>query len=159
MAYYYTLSIECGANSEDVKLCQQHFNDLTIDLGEKKIDFITEVHQFGAWWITVFSLQLPSSGMMTTENVDLFTSVGEALLNHLSNLSNYRFAVLGVESVDAIQYEEFDEHLIIDEKFIENFSGLVISKSILSKTSNQKAFNDFSRRHVALTPYQIKIKK
>lgn len=164
MAYYYSLAVECGDSEKDTVLCEQHFKNFSIEVDGSVYDFITEKHIIeyqgdDTHWVVIFSQQLPAYGITDQATADMFTSIGRDLLRHLSKISHFRFSILGVESIAAIQFAEFDQSLVIDKKFVDSFNGLVISKLILSKISNSEVFVDFGTNHVGIIPYQIDFRK
>ncbi|MGP8304851.1 hypothetical protein [Vibrio sp. YIC-376] len=164
MAYYYSLAIECGHEKEDAGLCEQHFKDFKIFHDGEVYDFITEQHILDdegrpTFWIVIFSPQLPAYGISDGKTAELFTSIGNELLSHLSSFKNFRFSILGVESLGAIQFSEFDHDLVIDDSFVNIFNGLVISKEISSKLSRSDVFFDFGNNYLAIIPYKVELRK
>jgi hypothetical protein len=157
MSYFFTMAIECGTALDDAVACKQHFEHTCVQNDGEVWEFQVQQHVLddgGALvhWVVVWSSQLPASGVQDAASASILSLAGNALLAHLRTFKAFRFAILGVESLDAIQFSAFDTSLEVDPRFVQAFDGLVISNEILQKITPNAAFVPFSESH-AWIPY------
>ena len=157
MAWIFMLAIECGASESDTIACKAHFEHFKVQSADTFWEFECDHHRLDDQgelvnWIIVHSHQLPWRGVQDASDAAILSRAGNALLAHLKSFTQFRFAIVGVESLEAIQYSELNEQLEINSRFVAAFAGLVVSNEIFAKITDQQPFARFSYQHVWI-PY------
>ena len=157
MAWIFMLAIECGTSESDTIACKAHFEHFEVQNADSYWAFEVDLHRLEdegslVHWIVVYSKQLPWRGVQDSADAAILSRAGNVLLAHLKSFTQFRFAIVGVESLEAIQYSALNERLLIDSRFLAAFAGLVISNEIFAKIIIKQPFARFSDQHVWI-PY------
>lgn len=155
MGWIYTLAVECGNSKEHMTTCSNHFEAYSITLDKKTYKFKSNCHKMNTssgdtLWVEIFSEDLPTFKDSNPHTDKLFNQIGKALIDHLIKIHCFRFAIPGVESLGAIEYEDFNDCLEINKSFIDSYPGLVISNEIANNLKNSNSYQIISKYHVML---------
>ncbi|BAU12724.1 hypothetical protein LEP3755_32550 [Leptolyngbya sp. NIES-3755] len=149
MAFFYSLSVECGTDESAASMCAKHFDGWKLPLDNLSPDTVTvTVKQDSSdennWWVVVVPDGVSRSGVYSEEVARSMSASGHCLLDHLKTSPPFRFAVIGVEADEAIYYSDLVEELGEDPTFAERYQGLVISEEIYNRISATSMLESFA---------------
>lgn len=138
MAYLFGLAIECGHNPEQAASIERYFQGYQVILkNTQPVTFTCQQHkQLSSiyppkYWVFVFVNEY-KSGAATKEIAERLTEIGHSMQNRLRSAPPFRFAITGVEPLEAISYEDIIEILQKQELLNYNDQGLIISEDLVS---------------------------
>jgi hypothetical protein len=150
MAYLFGLAVECGGQKERADALLNHFSDYrtTLDDGQA-LTYSRELHEEPSpdnqprYWVFVFTNEL-KSGAATKELAEKLSEAGRSLLQRLRSAPPFRFAVTGVEPLEAINGEQLSEALKNPDTLRRHYAGLVVSEELIPKDVGTDIFEPFA---------------
>jgi len=149
MAFFYSLSIECGADKSAALTCAKHFDGWKLPLNDLLPDTVnvTVKQESGDdqdWWVVVVPVGVSQSGVVSEEAARSMSAAGHCLLDRLKTAPPFRFAVIGVEADEAIYYNDLNPELGQDSTLAERYHGLVVSEEIYERLNPTSMFEPFT---------------
>ena len=141
MASVFELAAECGPDRVVAERFAEHFRDTSWTLLQGlESRCAATIHQDSDsnWWVSVLPSGLSRSGIGGEEDARLMTQIGHLLCERLRTASNYRYALVGVESEDFRYFSELDDDLVTLP-----FQGLVVCEAIWERLGRPTAFVPF----------------
>lgn len=140
MALVFSIYIETG-NSEETKAVEQHF------LANKSIKWNEREYHLESFSATdgvvITPIGVSTVGIETKEQCVEMSELGFKLYKILRTAPEFRFALVGVEVDDLVEYTD----LINKPEINLNWSGLVIHKSIKGSSELYSNYEVFSPTH------------
>ncbi|MEM5548759.1 hypothetical protein [Pseudoalteromonas fuliginea] len=147
MAYLYGMAIECGSEIKAAEQIQEHFKTMDLILLNNKISTFTinlekENKDYGeiSWWVNIYSNEF-QTGEGSPE-------IARVLYKTLETAPNFRFAIVGVEVLLFISFEDISNILNDPSCVAKSYGGLVLSKSTILGTQSESLFEHFSDNYV-----------
>ena len=142
MAWLFQLAIECGASSSVAARVKAHFDGVTrvmIDRSVLQFDVnAIDQDEHRRWWVSV----VPAMGSRTIQpddGGDLIREVKAKLYERLSTVSEYRFALAGVEAFQFNDWEAIPS--IIEHRALD---GLVVQEKLFRCLGDPGGFVQFT---------------
>jgi len=162
MAFFYSLAIECGPKDETARKCAKHFEGWDLPLEEILSTCKTNVsikQENGSghnWWVVVIPLGVSQGGVVSNEEARRMSAAGYALLERLKSAPSFRFALVGVEAFEALEYDALNPEFGRDPTIVRNYSGLVVTTQTYKQLNHSRFFEAFVRGKYWI-PYQGEI--
>jgi hypothetical protein len=150
MAYFYSLSIECGADQAAAAACAKHFEDWELPaecsppIRAVEVSSRRESGDPQNWWVTIIPSGVSRSGVWSEEAAEIMSAAGRCLLDRLKTAPPFRFALIGVEANEALTYGELDRQFVEDPTVTQRYHGLVISDDLYQQLGSGPTFEPFS---------------
>ena len=156
MAWVFSLSVECGPNRDSAEQISTHFDAVAWNLSNNVcFQCNTAVFQDvdDNWWCRVCPDSLSEIGIESADSAYLMTELGILLYQRLKSVSNYRFALVGVEVDEFRTYSE-----LLDDAPDLDIPGLVVTDTLWQSTGQSSTFRPFSPGYV-WQPYEGEVYK
>lgn len=146
MAWIFSLSAECGSDSERVQEFSKHFDgaNLTLSNGTQsqcQVSIFQDIED--NWWCRVCPNNISQLGVDTPETAYLMTELGILLYQRLLSAPSFRYALVGVEVDEFRTYNELLEDLPNLA-----FPGLVLALDVWQEVGSPQRFQHFSLGYV-----------
>ena len=134
MAWLFQLAIECDTNFTVANRIKAHFDGITRLMGDHSVlQFqvnAMDQDEHGRWWVSVVP-KMGSRKVQPDRGEELIREVKAKLYERLSTVSEYRFALAGVEAFQFNDWEALPsilEHpalagLVVEEELFRNLGG------------------------------------
>jgi len=150
MAFFFSLSIECGADQAAAASCADHFGswelppECALPNRTIRVSFQQESSGDPIWWAVVVPLGVSQSGVWSEDVAHEMSAAGVCLFDRLKTAPPFRFALIGVESQEAILRANLDRHFAQDPTLADRYRGLVISQEIRDQLGASPVFGPFA---------------
>lgn len=157
MSWLFGMAIECGFNSDTATSIINHFKDFSVPLSNNMItSFSSELELETTptgkkiFWVNIYNNDFLSGGG-TPELDSLLDEIGLALYNKLKTVSFYRFAIVGIEVLMSLSYEDIYSQLRNGNN-LDYLNGVVIENDLEINSLLKSNFKLFSKGYQWL-PY------
>ncbi|GAC1393219.1 MAG: hypothetical protein NVS4B11_11600 [Ktedonobacteraceae bacterium] len=158
MAYLFGLAVECNEQKERAVSLLNHFANYQTHLSNgQTVSYSGELHEERSpngkayYWVFVFANEFKSGA--TKETADLLSEVGQSLLDRLRTAPPFRFAIIGVEPLEAMSFEQLGDALTDLDTLQKHYPGIVISENLIPKDRRVDAFQLFAPGYLWI-PYR-----
>lgn len=149
MAWVFSLSAECGTQSEAEQFAQ-YFNQISWAISngrhsQCRAEIFQDIEQ--NWWCRVCPSGISEIVIDTPESAYLMTEIGIFMYQSLRFSPPFRYALVGMEVDEFRTYSE----LIEESAWV--FPGLVLAEAVWQATGSDSVFRSFSLGYV-WKPYE-----
>lgn len=146
MAWIFSLSAECGSDSERAKEFSKHFDGASLNLSngtqsQCQVSIFQDIED--NWWCRVCPNNISQLGVDTPETAYLMTELGILLYQRLLSAPSFRYALVGVEVDEFRTYNE-----LLEDLPNLTFSGLVLALDVWQEAGSPQRFQPFSLGYV-----------
>ncbi len=160
MAYLFGIAIECGRGRAVAVAMENHFSKFEMTLSDGlKATFSSELHELSTpgnseivHWVHVFCNEM-MDGVENEAIARQLSEVGKALYQQLRTAHSFRFAFVGVEVLEILNFDEIPDLLNDPDDLLLRYAGLVIKQSLTQNSSSEKLFEPFSNGYCWI-PYR-----
>ncbi len=141
MAWIFSLSAECGTDKRCAEAVAAHFDGYVATLDDgRQLPCPAGVSSIeGAWWAICCPEGVTRTGINSSDDERVLTSLSFQLYDHLHSSPPFRYAIAGVEVDGFRNYDELDNDIIDMD-----FTGLVISEEIWLDHGSPSIFIPFA---------------
>lgn len=158
MAYLFGLAVECGPSMQAAAAVVNHFRDQGVSLADGQLAALSSTVEErpgdgrSSYWALIVSQDF-QTGAATEAIADSLSDLGRALQARLHGAPAFRFAVTGVEPMEAITFDDLVEALTDPSSLEAGYAGLVVSEELLPHGVDRGPFQPFGPGYLWI-PYR-----
>jgi hypothetical protein len=151
MAFFYSLSIECGQDHAKALQCANHFEGWKLPIAgvlsncEVGVSVQKDSGTEPAWWVVVIPAGVSQSGVWSVDVAQSMSAAGRSLLERLKTAPPFRFAMIGIEAQEAVSFNDLGVQFAFDPGLEEHCHGLVVSEDVYDQLGRSPKFEPFSQ--------------